>query len=269
MRPKQKTLLWEFETEGGVGPSFLFGTMHVQDQRAFTFLELAKEKILDCSLFALEFDLADAPLAMDASMLQLPNNKTLDQLLSRPVFEKLRRIFLKTVQLDIATFRHFSPMLVANLINERLLSRDMPVSLDEHLWQFARQTGVPTTGIETYAEQMEVLQHISLDYQLKSLVSMGRHFRRHRQQLLHMAKLYESAEIFKLYQAAKRSASGLRGLLLFRRNQIMANRIGQMAREQRLFCAIGAGHLAGGKGVIRLLKQEGFRMRPVAWRGNE
>ena len=43
----------------------------------------------------------------------------------------------------------------------------------------------------------------------------------------------------------------------------MAKRIGLMAKEQSIFAAIGASHLGGQKGVLRLLKKEGFKVRPV------
>lgn len=263
MRPKKKSLLWQFGKEGGAGASYLFGTMHVQDMRAFAFLENAQEKILECGRLALEFDLAAAPAAQLTAQLQLPDGLALDFLFSAKAFAKMRRIFLKAVGLDIAHFRHVSPIVLANLINEQMLSRDMPVSLDEHLWQFARRHELPVVGIEAYEEQLEVLRQIPLEYQLHALASMARHLGRQRRQILHMAATYESGDIFKLYRAARRSASGLRGLLLYRRNQVMARRIALLAAEHPTFCAIGAGHLAGGKGVIRLLKQQGYSLSPA------
>ncbi|MCB0568481.1 MAG: TraB/GumN family protein [Phaeodactylibacter sp.] len=264
MRPKKRTLLWELIREGGAGASYLFGTMHVQDMRAFACLEAAQARILECGRLALEFDLSAVPSANISSELLLPDELTLDQLIPEKAYAKLRAAFLRAVQLDINAFRHLTPMLASNLINERLLSKDMPAALDEYLWQFARRHALPVVGIETYEEQMDTLRHIPLDYQLQSLLSMGRNLHRQRRQLLGMAAAYERGDIYQLYQSARRSASGLRQLLLYRRNRIMAERIGRLVAEQPTFCAIGAGHLAGGKGVMRLLKQQGFRLRPVA-----
>ena len=262
MKDKKKTLLWEIRKESSPGASYIYGTMHVQDRRAFSFLEPAYEKIAECDILALEFDLGEAPAGIDPSLIRLPEGQSLAQLIPDKKFRKIRKIFRKVAGLDLNNLQYFSPMMVSNIINERILSQDMPVSLDEHLWKYARSLGKPVTGIESYREQLAILQQIPLDYQVEALVEMGQHIRRHRRQLLRMTEVYKEGDIFKLYRAARRGAAGLRQLLLYRRNRIMADRISELAAEQRVFCAIGAGHLAGGKGVLRYLKQEGWRVRP-------
>jgi uncharacterized protein YbaP (TraB family) len=55
----------------------------------------------------------------------------------------------------------------------------------------------------------------------------------------------------------------MRKALLFDRNKIMARRFAEMARQNSLFCAVGAGHLAGQKGMLRLLKKQGFKVRAI------
>jgi uncharacterized protein YbaP (TraB family) len=43
----------------------------------------------------------------------------------------------------------------------------------------------------------------------------------------------------------------------------MANRIADLIQQQTAFCAIGAAHMAGAKGVLRLLKLKGLSINPV------
>jgi uncharacterized protein YbaP (TraB family) len=74
---------------------------------------------------------------------------------------------------------------------------------------------------------------------------------------------YETSDIQKIFKSAKKSTKGLRKVLLYDRNKIMAQRIAVMAKEQSIFVAIGAGHLGGQKGVLRLLKKNGLKIRPV------
>jgi uncharacterized protein YbaP (TraB family) len=263
MSAGKKSLLWEFSKAGHAAPCYLFGTMHVQDMRAFAFLEQAKAHMLLSGCLALELDLGQAQASLDPSLFRLPPGISLDRLLPPKKFEKLRRALYKTAQLDIAALRQFSPLLIVNLVNEHVLARDMPVPLDQHLWDFAQEQGLSVLGIETLEEQMQTLRHIPLELQLQSLLSLGRNFKRYRRQILRMAEVYASGDIYKLHRAAKRSASGLRGPLLYERNAIMAHRIAEWSQSRPLFCAVGAGHLAGGKGLIRLLKQQGFQVRAV------
>ena len=110
---------------------------------------------------------------------------------------------------------------------------------------------------------IEILSKISLDFQVKSLNWMAKNFKQFKKQLMKMTADYEASDIQKLFRSAKKNSKGLRKILLYDRNKIMAKRIAEMAREQSIFVAIGAGHLGGLKGVLRLLKKEGLKIRPV------
>ena len=78
-----------------------------------------------------------------------------------------------------------------------------------------------------------------------------------------MVHWYRNGAVRELYKAAKKDAKGMRKILLFERNVMMVSRFVKIARENSLFCAVGAGHLAGKKGMLRLLKKEGFHIHPV------
>ena len=51
--------------------------------------------------------------------------------------------------------------------------------------------------------------------------------------------------------------------LLDERNQKMADRIIRLYEQDSTFVAIGALHLPGEQGVLRLLEQRGYRVTPV------
>jgi hypothetical protein len=136
-------------------------------------------------------------------------------------------------------------------------------SLDETLWNHAKSQGKTTTGVETFADQLETLRNIPFEQHLKGLTWLLKNYNRHKTRMHKMMERYAAGEIQALYQAAKKDAKGMRKTLLYRRNKLMAKRFVEIARTQSLFCAVGAGHLAGGKGMLRLLKKEGFKVSPV------
>ena len=263
MANKKKTLLWSVQFPEAEKPSFLFGTMHVQDKQAFTFIEKAYRTIELCDKIALEFDLDEVPQHVDPQLIRLPAGQTLDQLIRPKAFNKMRAQLLKSYQIDLWQLRFFTPMFVSNTITSLLLAKDMPFALDEQLWLYAKQKGIPGFGIETYQEQLAILNRIPLDQQLKALVMMVKHISAYRKKIKRMAEQYATADIYQIYKSAKKSASGVRHLLLYDRNAIMADRISQQAKIQAVFFAVGAGHLAGGKGVLRLLKHKGAKIRPI------
>lgn len=118
-------------------------------------------------------------------------------------------------------------------------------------------------GIETLAEQMAVLENIPLDEQMKMLLQIGKNINAFRRHAIHCADLYEKGELQRLSKTVIKQAGKLRKRLIYHRNEIMAQRIGEWSRQMSLFATVGAGHLGGGKGVIRLLKQQGFKLSPV------
>lgn len=259
----KNTLLWRISGEDLPGVSYIFGTMHVKDARVFQRLEQVYAAMEQCDAFAAEFDLQDAGDGIDPRLFTLPKGLSLEELLPAKKYHKLRRILQKTLQINIDLLKFNRPLLLSNLIEERLLVSNMPYSLDEHLWQYAQRIGKQQFGIETLHEQLKILQQISLAHQIQGLISTMRNFSRYRRHLLKMAQWYEQGDIYKLYQGTRRGTHGLRKLLLYDRNVLMANRIARLIQEQTTFCAIGAAHLAGQKGVLRLLKLKGFRLEPL------
>ena len=51
--------------------------------------------------------------------------------------------------------------------------------------------------------------------------------------------------------------------MLDRRNLTMARRIDELASSRRLLVAVGALHLAGPQGLVKLLRQRGYQVSPA------
>ena len=96
----KNTLLWRIKGNAQIGSSYLFGTMHVQDLRAFSNLGFIKEKIDECSAFAAEYNLDHQQVGVTNKM-ALPNGVTIKTLIPEKKYLKLRRIVLKSTKLDL------------------------------------------------------------------------------------------------------------------------------------------------------------------------
>ncbi len=263
MKKKKQTLLWKIDGPRLAGSSYLFGTMHVRDKSAFLYRDLVFQKIDACQAFATEFNLEEMQANVPAEIMDLPEDKTLDQILTEKQFQKAQKVVRKITGMELAQFNSSQPILLANLLTARMLCEEMPLSLDETLWQYARQQGKMVLGVETYAEQLAIMQRIPLDYQIRNLMGIVKNAKAYRKEIKRVTRLYQKADIQRLYKSVKKSARGIRKLLLYDRNKVMAGRIADLAAEQSICVAVGAGHLAGGKGVLRLLKQKGLLVTPV------
>lgn len=237
--------------------------MHVRDQRAFGWLDLAFVGLKLSDVFAAEFDLGEADERALAQVLQLPEGKTLDQLLPRQAWKNLLRSMGKNTPLPIPMIQVMHPMVVSMTLSTQMLGEEANFSLDETLWRRAIEEGKKTTGVETFEDQLETLRSISLEQHISNLSYTLKHLKQQKKRVKKMLKHYAAGDIKALYRTARRDTKGMRKILLYRRNQLMARRFAELATEQSLFCAVGAGHLAGGKGMLRLLKQQGFKLHPI------
>lgn len=259
----KNTLLWRLTPPNGGPDSYLFGTMHVRDQRAFGWLDLALVCLNRSDVFAAEFDLGDTDEMALARALQLPEGKTLDQLLSRQTWKNLIRQMGKNSNFPIPMLQLLHPMVVSMTLSTQMLGEEANFSLDETLWRRAMEEGKKTTGVESFEDQLNTLRSITIKQHISNLTYTLKHLKQQKKRIKKMLKYYAAGDIKALYEAAHRDTKGMRKTLLFHRNRHMADRFNELALDQSLFCAVGAGHLAGEKGILRLLKKQGFTLHPI------
>lgn len=259
----KNSLLWVITPKDGGPDSYLFGTMHVRDLRAFEWLDPALACLEQCTVFATEFDFSDTDSAAVATVLQLPPDTALDELLKPGAWKRLEFYCRKKLKVPAGNMRFLHPMTVSMALTNDLVTSEAALSLDETLWEKARALGKRTAGVETFEEQLETLKQIPFDLHLKNLTWLLKNYTRQKRRLKKMFCWYRAGNIRELYRAAKKDAKGMRKLLLYERNAIMARRFTEIARQESLFCAVGAGHLYGQKGLLRLLKKAGFTVKPV------
>jgi uncharacterized protein YbaP (TraB family) len=260
----KKTVIWQISLPDQSGPvSFLFGTFHVRDRRAFNRLQQARHLMDQCKCVATEFDLGEIDHAALSALTQIQEDRYLDDLLRPSAWKKLLRHCRESLGLEAEDIRKMHPLILYNMLSLTHTQTDSELAVDEQIYQYAKEKGLDITGVEKFEDQLAVLRNVSLDVQVKQLTHLAKHFSRHRKKIKKMLHWYAEGNISRLYQAARKDSKGMRKILLYDRNRIMSDRIAQLTAHQACFIAIGAGHLAGEKGVLRLLKKKGLVIKPV------
>ena len=257
------SLLWRIRPKKGGPDSYLFGTMHVRDLRAFEWYAQAKACLEKCDVFATEFDFSETDHQAINMVVQSTNPQPLDEALKAGAWKNLEYYCQKKLKVSAVQMRHLHPMTVSMALTNALLVEEAAYSLDETLWEYARSKGKRTTGVETFAEQLDTLKAIPFGVHLKNLTWLLKNYKRQKRRLKKMIRWYRSGKIQQLYKAARKDARGMRRVMLYDRNEKMADRFTEIASRESLFCAVGAGHLAGNKGLLRLLKKRGFKVKAI------
>jgi hypothetical protein len=264
--PAQKSaLLWEISGNGLQKPSYLFGTIHLLCPQDFRLSDEAKARLAASQQLALELDFDDPGMmtAMQQTM-RMSGGKTLKSVLSESDYTLVANYFKDSLKMPLAPFASSKPFVLTSLLYPRLLGC-APKSYELDLVQLAKKDKKEVIGLETVEEQMAVFDKIPYEKQAEQVVKTVKDPAKARKDFAELVKLYRSENIKKMPRMANSDSGfeGYEGDLLENRNRRWIPLIEREAREMPTFFAVGAAHLGGKTGVIRLLKKAGFTVRAV------
>ncbi|MCS7028738.1 MAG: TraB/GumN family protein [Bacteroidia bacterium] len=272
---QQKGLLWEISGNGLTQKSYLFGTMHVTDERVFNFPNGFKAAFDACQAFAMELNLDSAQSPANAIALMqymmMNDGRTLKDLISKKDYERVEKFFNKhSPATPFAMMSMMKPIFLMSIVEQvkpkPAGSREEP--LDKYLANLAKSAEKPIIGLETLQEQMQALSVIPVEEQAKQLVSAIKEVEKMKgknKTMDELMKYYLAGDLTKLYEfSQKKEFKGeAQQALIVRRNINMADRIDAKIKTTSLFIAVGALHLPGEQGIIRLLEKKGYTLRSV------
>ena len=151
-------------------------------------------------------------------------------------------------------------MIVSNIIQTSILNNASDVILDFHLYQYANTLGKELHYLESQEEQLALFHHIPIDYQVKSLIQLGRQPAKAKNQIISLLNFYTENDTRQLYQQSKKHLGKMRHILLYQRNEKMAQQLIDDLHDNSAFVGVGAAHLFGYKGILRLMKKGGYRV---------
>jgi uncharacterized protein YbaP (TraB family) len=121
-------------------------------------------------------------------------------------------------------------------------------------------------GLETIEFQASIFDSIPYEKQAQDLVNYIDSIDKYREITLSMVEMYRKQEINNMDSLFEKSDPGMiqyLDLLLFSRNRRWVNQMAEQMPDNPTLFAVGAGHLGGEKGVISLLKKEGYTVTPL------
>lgn len=256
----KNSVLWEVSGNGLKKPSYLFGTIHMICGKDFVMWPKATEAFAKTSKLALEINMADPnemATAQQMAMGKEPLSKTLTTKQKTDLEAILEKNGVGTlVQLDSYTLETVMSLLFMKSFG----CPDLKFYEMEFISK-ANESNKPVMGLEKVAEQLEFLnQSFSDDEMIAYLQQIDTNM------CTEMVKQYISQDVDGLYQMMieKDSMStNTQKILLDNRNAKWVKVMPEMMQKESVFFAFGAAHLAGEKGVINLLKQAGYSLKPI------
>jgi uncharacterized protein YbaP (TraB family) len=263
---QNNSLLWEITGNGLTDTSYLFGTIHIRDKRVFHLGDSTYYAINRTTALFGELNLQDKTAMKEhASELLMPAGTTLETLLSKEDYKLVKKYCKKHIGVYALLINKIKPIFVSAVISEDLLKKEEKKPLDQYLQDYASRQGKTIGGIETFEEQLSVLNLISLQEQADMLLEQVKNIDEEKKLMEYMLQLYlsESLDSLEILVQEDTLSHEFNEAILDARNTVMANRMATQMKNQSTFFAVGAAHLPGEKGLIVLLRKQGYSVRPV------
>ena len=267
---KENSLLWEISGNDLTTPSWLYGTIHLIGKDDFflsdstkSFIEQAEKVTFEINMEEMNDMSAQFGMLMKAFM---EDGKTLKSLLSKEDYTLVQSHFEK-IGLPLFMFERIKPMFLTVMASGDMspdaMSSGEMLSYEMEIMELSN--GKEIGGLESMEFQMSVFDSIPYDAQAQMLVESIKSAGAGDEDFAQMVEMYKNQDIQGMVDmmGEDEGIAEYEDILLNTRNQNWIPIMGEMMKEQPTFFAVGAGHLGGKKGVISLLREEGYTLKAV------
>lgn len=263
----KQAILWEVRS-GAAQPSFVFGTVHSEDPRVLSLPKPVRERFDQADAVVLELTLGPETINALTQAMYLSDGRTLEQLAGPELYRKTVTL-LGEYGLPELALRHMKPWAAAVTLS--IPKPKTGVVLDQQLHNQARQQGKTVYGLETAAEQVGYFDRLTMEEQVGLLRDSVEMYDELPELFSELIDAYLARDLDALVRLSERqlarddsgTAERLMAGLVDERNKIMAERMAPLLADGNAFVAIGALHLPGENGVLSLLEQRGYELRPL------
>jgi len=259
----EDSIFWELESPEGK-QIFIFGSIHVDDNRVVDFSNIVNEAMQKSDLFVSETNSVSNLKALEGLGSQYTDY------LTEVDFQKISELSdFHSLETDFAI--KLKPWLLGFIFSS---PRPMnPFSQDNLLKVTASNYGLVSKGLETVEEHYAVLDSLSSQDQfqiLKNVLILSEKDKEKNYEL--MIQTYLTFNLNKILTIDEQITKSIvpkkkwvlvKNELIHKRNKLFFKRLMILAKRNVLFVVVGASHLAGDDGLLQQFVQAGYKKKPL------
>ncbi|MCK0190538.1 TraB/GumN family protein [Arenibacter sp. F20364] len=264
---EEKSLLWEISGNNLKESSYLYGTMHVSQKIAFRLDDVFYEALYKSEIVALESD-PDSWLEeygkIRSSGIGYGTGFVTKGFYIYPF------TFKNPTKEIVSSYLSLDDRLVNNILyrtNESSQNFEEETYLDMYIYQAGKKFSKPIEALEDLEESSALVGRANMNAMKPKPDEW-------------LQKKMQTQDVMSLLQDAyrERNINLIDSLdqamyteyylqnMLYARNKNMARRLDSLMHTAKVFAGIGAAHLPGKKGVIHLLRNMGYQVKPLTSR---
>ena len=244
----------------------MYGTIHIQNKKVFAFDDVVTKAFESCDAFAMEI-LMDEINPDEIKEAMFMEKNTIDEFLTDEQYHILDSVVKEKTGTGMLMYKKMKPFFLSSQLMQMGMEQDMELALDLYFLDKARKAGKSCYGVEKFMDQINAIDAISLEEQVEMLYTglTDTSSVNSDQQFDELLQAYLDFDMIKIFEVSNDTAlpKEFNKAFLVDRNIGMAKNFIKIAKKESLFCAVGAAHLPGDKGVIELLRKKGYTVEPV------
>jgi hypothetical protein len=255
----------------GVGDSYAFGTIHIADPRVAAIPPQVEAVLADARTLAMELPPVEVVDAQVFDLEELDDGARLEPLIGAAAYAQLAPELVAggTPERVVARLKPWAAMMKMNWGGDRANAR----SLDENLLRAGLARRLQIVSLESIEEQIAAFDTIPLDSQ----VALLKHALADRAALARSSEwtidAWLAGDLAALARIPRRLGREFPGMgphyaqltrhIIEDRTVVMHHRLFMPLRGGRVLVAIGASHLYGERGLLALLRRDGYRITRI------
>ncbi len=254
--------LWKISGNGLNKPSYLFGTIHLICGGITLDTEVSRA-IKSTDQLVMELDMSD-PMKVQMEAMEhgrLKDGKTIYDVFSQEQIKGIDAAFMAIYGVGVNQFKKMEPMVIYSALLPGILDCSEPDSYEQIFSDAFVAESKNQLGLETVEFQMNVLSGIPVADQMKMIMTLVEDNDKARAEINTMTSSYREEDINhlgKLIYNTEEYSQAFLDQMLVNRNKSWIPAIEKEMSGKPTFIAVGAGHLVGEQGVIRLLRKRGY-----------
>lgn len=263
----EKSLLWKISGNDLEAPSYLYGTFHLLCPDDLVFSDETKKAVQQSEQLILELDFDDPE--MMASMqkgIVFTDGTTAKDYLSEEDYKLVADFFSSKLGMPFEALGAIKPFYLSAMTMLFFLDCQ-PGSPEQEFAKLAEEQGIEVIGLETVGEQLSFIDDIPLEDAAMMLVEGIEEQEEGVEMTAEMVSTYLAGDLEGIQEIMDKymedEYADFNESFLTARNQVWVPKIKDMIAENSSFVAVGAGHLTGKTGLIKLLRKEGYTVEAV------
>jgi uncharacterized protein YbaP (TraB family) len=266
-------ILWKVSGNGLQKPSYILGTHHAASKdicdniSGFNDAYASIEQVYG-EVDTKEMNSAATQIKMMPHM-KMPKGQTLSSLYTEEQLKKIDDYITPLLGMGVNAFDKIKPAVLSASIQLTIIMKIYPEfdpakGIDSQMQTMARKDKKSALGLETVDFQVDLLYNSPLEEQAAELLEMVEEGQEAEKMIIDLTNRYLKQDLPGLWELMQKDSEPEElEKLVYSRNRNWTAQMKEIMPATPTMFVVGAGHLPGEQGLIKLLEQDGYKLEPV------